>query len=169
MNKRILRNQNGATFIDGLLLLGIVVLLGIIFLKMDNVYEASFRKVCYSNQHSLDRILHDTLLDNEYDYYQVLVAYTIFDPDDDMTHRMVIILHPILLDPFSWMNWYKDAVEGEEPAMKKPYLVRDLTKHPYANRLLCPLRGNKLPEHTIVDYWYMPMQRWYCLHNGYHN
>ncbi len=169
MNKRILKDQTGATFIDFFVICGIVVVLVIIAMKMDDVMQASYRKNCYSNQQSLDHVLHDLLLDNDYDLYQVLVAYTVFEPVDEMRYRMVVVLHPILLDPFSWMEWYKDSKEGEEPTMKKPFLVKDMTKHPYGDRTLCPLRKKKDPDQITVDYWYMPMQRWYCMHNQYHN
>lgn len=161
-----MKSQDGFTIIDILLIIVILAFAILILRKLDDLYDAGFRKPCYNNQQVLDKMLFETLSENELEIYAVLTAYTLFDPSAEMTYKMVVVLNPVAMNPFSYMSHFAKDIQLQPPP---PYLVKDMAKTPFPNRILCPLRKGKRPAGATMDYWYMPTQRWYCMHGVYHN
>lgn len=166
MNKWRIKKQDGFTLIDMFLIIGVLICIFMIVRKVDDLYDASDRKECYNNQQVLDKVLFEMLTENELELYAILTAYTVFDPSAEMNYRMVIILNPVAMNPFSYFSHFAKEIKLEPPP---PYLVLDMTETVFSNRIFCPLRKGKKPSSTTMDYWYMPTHRWYCMHGVYHN
>lgn len=158
--------MRGATIIDTIVIMLILVVILLIGFKADDLYEASYRDRCYSHQRALLNALYQLTADNDVEMHQVLVAYTIFNPTEPMRYRMVVILNPKTLDPFTEPAKGKKAAEVERGPSE---LVLDLTGSIYKDKAICPLRKGQTGNHAFIDYWYVPTQRWFCLHNEHHN
>lgn len=109
-------------------------------------------------------------MENEMDLFQVFAAYTIYDPNAELPYKLVVVIHPTFMD----YTFHVGKTEAEakkamsEMALEYPaFLVKDLTDR--GDQLFCPSRNKNKTAGPVMDYWYMPMQRWYCLNSKYHN
>jgi hypothetical protein len=158
--------RSGFTVMDMFVFMAIVAAAIMLWFKADDFIEARYRTNCWESQKALELALHQVLTENELEMFQVMAAYTIFDPNSSVPYRMVIIPYPLVMDYFDYEEKYKELDPSE---FLPPFVDHDLSSVVGGTRILCPLRKGKAPKFAVVDYWYLPMQRWYCMHSKLHN
>ncbi len=159
------KNHRGATLVDFLLIIIIIGAVLFILFRIDDIYQASFRQECWKGQRILDKTLGDFLMKNHLEIYQIFTAYTLYEPASPIKYKMVVILNPLIMDPFIFVR----GEEAKEKLEKGPsQLILDLSDLHFEGRALCPMRVEK-PDTPAIDYWYLPTDGWNCMYNGYHN
>ena len=169
MNRHRGNNQSGFTIVDFLMMIVCAVLLTLIAINSGRAYQASFRGRCWGNQEIFETILLETLVENQQELFQVLAAYVISDPENEMRRRMVITLNPRKMNFLSHLDILKKLPEEKTKEAPVTFLVKDMDTTSYADRILCPLRHGQTPQAPTIDYLFVPTQRWYCMHSKFHN
>lgn len=159
------KNQAGVTIFDILFILVILVVIIMIVAKIGDVRQAGYREECWKGQKILDQTLTNFLLKENLEIYQIFTAYTFYDPSDAVKYKMVVILNPMIMDPFVVI---KEGAPVEELEKGPTKLVFDMTETNFGQRVLCPMRNGN-PQYIAVDYWYLPTKGWNCMYNKYHN
>jgi len=143
-------NQRGASPINILLLIIMVVLVLMNVRLIDDVYSAATRHACYETQMKLDGVLWKTCNQQTREMADVLLAYTVKYPDRRSPVLVVLFRTPI-----------------DRPQEGRRVVVVDLQAETPPLNPLCPSHDDDSSK-PVVDYWYA-LSKWHCMHNKYHS
>lgn len=143
-------NQRGASPINVLLLIAIVVLIFLNLRLIDDVHGAATRHACYEKQMQLDALLWTVCNRETREIADVLLAYSVKYHDHRSPVLVVLFRTPI-----------------DHPEEGRRVVVVNLEGETSRITPLCPSHGDSLVEPT-VDYWYS-LGKWHCMFNKYHS
>ena len=142
--------QRGVTALDGVFLLGCLVLLGVMASRTPEIVDYVQRKACYRNQELVEGFFYQVLREEKAEIYDVAVAYVVRSNVPDAPSRLVVLVQPR-------EGHYWDHL-----------VTRDLPEHILPKNASCPVHDGVAQAPQVIDYAFL-WGRWRCLHNVTHN